>query len=144
MAPWMNELVKFVSKSAPLLGGVLGSPYASVAASLITQVFGEGSVVDIVSKVTQDPEAQQKLRQIEMDHEQVLRKLALDDIVSARAMPVKGWEREIVIALLVFLIVFCIIAIQIVTDVKLDHFLLVAVTVLLVELRQVFKLYFGG
>lgn len=143
-APWLNELVSLVSKEAPLLGSVLGGPFGGVAGSLIAEAFGQGSSVDILSKVSSDPDAAAKLKDIEDKHIEVLKKLSVDDLVSARAMPVRGWEREIVIGLLVFLLMFCIVAMQIVTDVKLDHFLLVAITVLLVELRQAFKLYFGG
>lgn len=73
-----SGIIGIVSKVAPLLGSILGSPLAGVAISLISQALGMASpsVNGIVETLTRDPEALAKLKQLEFNHAEVLEKIA--------------------------------------------------------------------
>lgn len=92
----LENLKSVVSKVAPLLGSALGSPLAGVALSFISNSFGdkngEFSPEQLLAKITSDPDAAVKLKEIEMKHETELRQIAfntyqaqLNDIQNARA-----------------------------------------------------------
>lgn len=86
----LNELV---SQSAPLLGSMLGSPIAGIGISWIASLFGADpkNTQDIIDKISNDPEASLKLKSLEYQHEEELKKIAsvdyqteVDDRKSAR------------------------------------------------------------
>lgn len=88
------NLSEIVSKSAPLLGGLLGSPLAGIGIGWIADIFGadKTKVQDILEKVTSDPESVAKLKQIELQYQVELEKLSasnysveVDDRKNARA-----------------------------------------------------------
>jgi hypothetical protein len=88
-----GDLLNFISKSAPLLGVVLGSPLASVGVSLLSQAFGgSASDTDALAKaILNDPGAGDKLAEIEYKHSEALAQIAsqdyakeVDDRVDAR------------------------------------------------------------
>lgn len=91
------NLNDIVSKSAPLLASMLGSPLAGIGASWIANLFGADpkNTQDIIDKITRDPESDLKLKTLEYQHREELEKIAVssyqvevDDRKSAR-------EREV-------------------------------------------------
>lgn len=91
------NLNDIVSKSAPLLGSLLGSPLAGIGIGWLSNLFGAdpNDVTDLVNKIKNDPEAELKLRGLQFQHEQELLKIAatnyqteVDDRKNAR-------EREV-------------------------------------------------
>jgi len=73
-----SGIIGLVSKIAPVLGSVLGSPLAGVGVSLISQALGlaSPSVNGIVDALTRDPEAVAKLKELEFNHAETLEKIA--------------------------------------------------------------------
>jgi hypothetical protein len=68
-----KDLIPAVAKAAPVLAGIIGGPVGSAAVSLIANVFG-GNALDIpglIQKISLDPGAQLKLKQIELQLSQV-------------------------------------------------------------------------
>lgn len=87
----LNELV---SKSAPLLGSLLGSPLATMGIGWIADLFGAdaNNKQSIIDKIISDPEAELKLKTLEYQHQEELQKIAVssyqtevDDRKNARA-----------------------------------------------------------
>lgn len=75
------KLLPAVSKIAPLLGSVLGSPLSGVAIALIAQAFNvhPGEVDKISQLLDSDPEAAIKLKTLEYDHAEMLAKIGSTD-----------------------------------------------------------------
>lgn len=91
------NLSDLVSKSAPLLGSLLGSPLAGLGVGWVAKLFNAdpADTNDIVRKILNDPEAALKLKGLEYQHQEELERIAatnyqteVDDRKSAR-------EREI-------------------------------------------------
>lgn len=76
---WL-ELGKKVADFAPLLGSALG-PAGSVVGSLIASEFGTENTPDAISKsLINNPEAQVKLREIELRHKEKLESLVVETL----------------------------------------------------------------
>lgn len=75
------DLANLVSKSAPLLGSLIGSPIAGIGISWLAGMFGADpkDVKDVMDKINSDPEAEFKLRQLEMTHKEELLKIQSTD-----------------------------------------------------------------
>jgi hypothetical protein len=148
IAPWLNDLVQEVTKVAPVLGTALGGPMGGVVGALISNQFGGAGVPAILQRLTSDPAAAEKLKELEYTHQEALAKMAVDDRISARAMENSESTRRLVVVFVVFLLVLNVLAIQIVTDSQLDHFLIgsagVLFGVLISLIRKAINLYFGG
>lgn len=142
--PWVTELISIANKSAPILASALQGDYSSVAMSLIQAVFGGGSPIETLHNISNDPLAQEKLKALETKHCEALTKLSIDDRMDARKMEGAERFRHWLVGGLILLIVGDVVAIQLVTDNQLDHFLMATLGGLVVELKNVFKLYFGG
>lgn len=72
-----SEILPTISKAAPLLGSLLGTPFAGVVISLIASAFGVnpkdlGALADKLSS----PDAQIKLKELEMTHAETLTQIA--------------------------------------------------------------------
>lgn len=73
-----ERLKDLLIKDAPLLAQTLGGPFAGIAVSLISSVFGSDSNPDEVLKsIIKDPEAAIKLKTLELQHQEELQKLQL-------------------------------------------------------------------
>ncbi len=74
----LDELGNIVSKSAPLLGTILGSPLAGAAISLVSSTFGANpkDTQDILDKIRSDPEATLKLKTLEYNHFEEIQRIA--------------------------------------------------------------------
>lgn len=143
-APWFSELVNVVTQAAPVLGAVLGGPAGGVAGTLIKDVFGGKTLQETLINVAADPNAANKLKELEDKHVEALEKLAVDDRISARQMSDAQLTRKIIILALIILIPINCISLFLIKDSSLNHFLILTLGLLLSELKQVVKLYFGG
>jgi hypothetical protein len=77
----LGRIADVVGKSAPVLGSVLGSPLAGVGVAMLANTFG-GSNKDlqgILDNMLANPEAVQKLKELELAHIEVLAKISSDD-----------------------------------------------------------------
>jgi|SRR5882724_4136927 len=88
-----KELFGILTKVAPLLGTALGGSAGTLVGTLIANVFGADpkDYSDILTKILGDPDRNIKLQQLEMTHEETLKKLnndryaaEIDDRKSAR------------------------------------------------------------
>jgi hypothetical protein len=69
-----------VKKVAPLLAGVLGSPLAGVAVSLLAGAFGtDPKNIGDLAQAIQSPEAALKIKTVEYEHAEMLAKIASTD-----------------------------------------------------------------
>lgn len=77
-------MLPLVSKTAPLLSAVLGTPFAKVAMVLLGQAFGVNSnnADDIRAAILKDPEAGIKLKTIEYEHAEMLAKISSKDYMT--------------------------------------------------------------
>lgn len=94
-----ETLIPIVSKYAPLLGASLGGPAGGVIGSLISVAFGGNSKQpdDLMRRITSDPEAELKLRDLEYKHQESLLQInskdyvtEVDDRKNARDMEAKN------------------------------------------------------
>lgn len=75
-----GDIGKQVASAAPVLGAALGGPIGGAAGALLASIFGVDSKPDEVSQaIKADPESALKLFQLEQEHEQALRQMALDE-----------------------------------------------------------------
>jgi hypothetical protein len=79
-----SDVLTLVSKAAPLLGSVLGTPLAGIAISLIAHAFGVDSknLTNLTNVMRNDPEAAIKLKTLEYEHAEVLAKVASSDFAT--------------------------------------------------------------
>ena len=83
---WKTLGRQVIDTGAPLLGGILGGPGGAAIGGLVASAFGgdPADPVDLLNRISMDPEAAIKLRQIESTHEVELAKIILADVQSAR------------------------------------------------------------
>lgn len=91
------NLSDLVSKSAPLLGSMLGSPLAGIGVSWIAKLFGANkeNAQDIIDKILLDPDANIKLKTLELQHKEVLENIAAKNYETEVADRKSAREREI-------------------------------------------------
>jgi len=151
-----NPLISLIEKSAPLLAGAIAGPFGSVAVSLVSALFGADSsnINDVVSKITTDPEAAIKLKQLEMQHQEALELIKSqqyekehDDIDDARDFIKDGNHRHTVtflIAACFSFIVLCFLALYWFDDDKSVIALISALlTTLMHQVHKIYSLFFG-
>lgn len=80
------SLSEIVSKYAPLLGSVIGGPAGGAIGALVASQFGGDpkDADDLVRRIEGDPEAANKLMQMQLTYWTDLERLANDDRASAR------------------------------------------------------------
>ena|ERR1700761_622277 len=73
-----SKLLPLVSKAAPLLGNVLGTPFIGIGLSLLAKVFGVDAhdIEALTHAISSDPEADVKLKTLQNQHIEMLGKLA--------------------------------------------------------------------
>lgn len=96
----IKNLVKAVSKGAPIIGSLIGGPAggaAGTALAMLAKVFGgdPDKPEEILQAIQQDPEAMIKLREIEARHEEELTKLALQSEIAHLQDRQSAREREV-------------------------------------------------
>jgi hypothetical protein len=144
MTQWFSELASIVGKAAPLLGQALVGNYGAVAVDLIQAVFGGKSVPETLQKVVDDPDAAVKLKDLQDRHLEALTKLSNQDTEDARKLAGANKIRIVLMIILGIMLVADIIGIALVKDSNLSHILIALMGGLIMELKNVFKLYFGG
>jgi hypothetical protein len=87
-----KDISSAVGKYAPLLGSVISTanPVAGMIVSLIASLFGanKDDPNDLIEKINSDENADKKLKQLEIEHQDLLSNNKLADVENAR-------EREI-------------------------------------------------
>lgn len=83
-----KSLGSLIVSSAPTIAGALGGPFASTAVSLLESAFGVKSD-SLPQAIQSDPEAQIKLKKLELDHAEAMQRLNDEDVESARDNEVK-------------------------------------------------------
>lgn len=73
-----RDVASTVGKVAPLVGGALGGPAGAAVGRLAAGVLGVESSPQALSKAASDPEAANKLRQLELDHKEQLTRMTLE------------------------------------------------------------------
>lgn len=81
----LPTLKKVVSVAAPLLGNALTGNFAGVAISLISSLFGTdpNDISGLTTKIQNDPDAAFKLKKLELDHVEALKKIDSDNYVAS-------------------------------------------------------------
>lgn len=73
-----SDIGRTVAKAAPLLGGVLGGPAGAAAGGLVARVLGAEADPGAVAQALQDPAALERVKQLELEHEQQLTRMHLE------------------------------------------------------------------
>jgi hypothetical protein len=98
----LDGIISVVSKSAPLMGAVLGSPLASVGISLLANILGVDprDTQAIMDKINATPDIDVKLKELEYQNRQTLLQIAAQNYVTEvddrknarlREMTLKDW-----------------------------------------------------
>lgn len=90
---------EIIKRGAPILGAAFGAPGAAVGA-IVANVFGAdwNNPDDILEKIKSDPEADQKLLEIQNSHELQLAQLALQKQIVENQDRQRATNREIELA----------------------------------------------
>lgn len=111
----LTNLIDFVSKSAPLLGTLLGSPVAGIGISLLASHLGvDPKTPDaILASLQNDPQADLKLKNLEDEHSVEMAKVAVSqfqieasDKSSAREMAISTHDKVPTILAIGFLLAY--------------------------------------
>lgn len=135
-------IIEMISKVSPVIGGALGGPIGAAVAGLVSSILGGVDMhdADKVKEALQDPECEHKLKELE---------LQLTDIQNARIEAGKdsGYLKVVrpFLALLAMVAIFVdVYAIQYVNNAILEQVLIVMLVVLVWDIRQIYKFYFGS
>lgn len=160
----MPNLIDLISKSAPMLGTALGGPIggiiggaASVFVPLIAHVFGADpkNLDDIFEKVILDPEATIKLKQLELQHQELLAQINVQnyakevddrsnarkfnvDLISSTQQPMMLWF----LTIMIFVVGFgCLYGMFTCAEIKSE--LAMVLTACIYEFKNIYKLFTG-
>lgn len=111
----LQDISNTVSKYAPLLGSIISTanPLAGMVVSLIASVFGanKDDPNDIINKIGSDENAAIKLKQLEIEHQNVLSNNQLSDVESARNREIEitktTGKKDYVVEVIAILIIIC-------------------------------------
>ena len=75
-----KDVGNFIKKGAPLLGSVVAGPGGSAIGGLVASLFGNETddPAQILSRIQADPEALNKLKELELKHRERLEELSLE------------------------------------------------------------------
>lgn len=136
-----SDIVDLISKASPIVGVALGGPLGRLLGSLISNILGvDMHNHDQVNNALQNPDSAQKLKELEIQ---------LTDLQNARieASKDQGYlklVRPILILLAHLVLVVNVYLITVVEDQMLITVLIVFMYVLVSEIRQMYKFYFGS
>lgn len=75
----MSRVADAVSKGAPLLGSLIGTPATGAAIGLIARSLGTDATPEAVTQALEgDPQATERLRRLEAEHERELTRMSLE------------------------------------------------------------------
>lgn len=108
----LKAISETVSKYAPLLGSVLteANPIAGMVVMMLAKLFNSTSEPsDLINKITIDPNAAEKLKQLQIDHQDALIQNQIEDRINARDRETKviqlTGKRDWVLDFLSFIVV---------------------------------------
>jgi len=136
-----NSIVNIISAISPVLGTALGGPAGTLVGSLISKAIGVNmDDPNEVARKLEDPECVHKLKELE---------LQLNDLHDARlaASNETGALRFMrpFLVIVAFLSLFGdILLIMYVDDDIIRQILLAFTGILILDIRQIYKMYFGG
>lgn len=136
-----SGLISLISKVSPFLGSALAGPAGGIVGSLISNALGvDMNKHDEVARKLEDPLCIAKLKEIE---------LQFSDLQNARleASKDQGYLKLVrpILALFSMLAIFAdIYAIEYTTNGVLEQILVVMLVVLVWDVRQIYKFYFGS
>lgn len=116
----MDELIKIISKSAPLLGGILAGSAGEKIGNLIASAFGGdiNNPDDLAAKIKNDPEATLKLIELQYQNKVEIERLNLErikteisDSQDARKMSIRKAElgqKDYVTSFLACILTICV------------------------------------
>lgn len=91
-----DSIKSTVGAAAPLLGGALGGPAGAAAGKIVASALGTSDDANAIQQaLAQDPEAAQKLRAAEQEHQRELRSMMLEAETSRLAQTNETYRREI-------------------------------------------------
>ena len=113
----LTDLIDVVSKVSPIIGTALAGPAGGLVGTLIANTFGadDKNPDDILKKLQADPEAQFKLKQLELQHQEALQQIEaqkyiaeLNDVANARNRQILTNDNVPTILSIGFLIIYAI------------------------------------
>lgn len=119
-----TNLISLIEKSAPTIATLLEGPLAGTAIGWIASLFGANSndTQDIINKITLDPEAELKLKQLEFEHQTNILKIdsdnyktEVDDRKNARGREVNLHDHIPTILAVGFLTIYALVQVYCVT-----------------------------
>lgn len=135
------NLISIISKVSPFLGSALGGPAGGLVGSLISNALGvDMNNPDEVEKKLEDPESVARLKELE---------LQLNDLHDARqaASNETGALRYMrpMLVIMAFVSLFADILLIMYVDNEIIKQILLAFTgILILDIRQIYKMYFGS
>lgn len=136
------NIISVISAVSPVLGKALGGPAGGVVSSIISKVLGVNmnSPESVKKALEENPECAAQLKELELE---------LAELQSARnsANQEEGFMRYVrpILVLLAFLSLFAdIVLLMYVKDEAVRQLLWVFTGVLILDIRQIYKLYFGN
>lgn len=89
----IKDIGSIVGKYAPLLGSIISTanPLAGMVVSLIASVFGanKDDPSDIINKINSNENAAQKLKELEIEHQNLLSNNQIQDVENARTREIE-------------------------------------------------------
>lgn len=148
----LQQIVESVEKFAPLLGKIIAgtNPIADVFINLIAKAFGV-PIDQISNAINNDPNAAEKLKDIELSHQDVMLQSILADRQNARQREIKmvevtgrrDWVVD-VIAVIVIVAFFILCALDYFYDPADDHILIMLIGQASGAFVMVLSYYFGS
>lgn len=159
----MDNIISIVSKVAPLLGAVIGGPIGGLASTAVTLLANSFSANpkdtnDILNKIQSCSDAEIKLKQLEIDHQEFLFKAKNDaleseykDRASARQLAAAYIERTghdsymiIFLTVMLFASIVAGIYCMIVYNSLIGGTMAFMMGTFKEELKSIYAMYFGG
>jgi hypothetical protein len=153
----LTEIAKATLKFSPVIATAMGSPIAGMIASLLATAFGV-EPKDLANTITNDPNAEFKLKQFELEHTEALTKIAADNYSTEVDDRKNARDREIQqekitgkvdwvlsgIAIMVVIGFFSLCAMNYLLPVRDDHVLIMLIGQISSGFVMVLSFYFGS
>lgn len=133
--------IDIISKVSPVLGAALGGPMGGLVGSLISKVLGvDMKNPEELSKKMEDPECASKLKELELE----LSELQNARDAAARETGFMRYMRPMLVILAFVSLFLDFILLIYVENEMIKQALLVFTGVLILDIRQIYKMYFGS
>lgn len=153
----LKDLGELIAKDAPLLGSIVGTvnPAAGLLINAVSNLFGANpsSPDDIAEKISLDSNASSRLKELELQHQEVLKQNLIDDRKSARnreesIIKITG-KRDSILDLIAFSVIvgyffFCYLILFVKFDQSTYHVVWMVAGQFSTALMMVLSYYFGA